>query len=81
MAYFFFGDIYLTYYKYFGFVGLKILQSYFRGSVANVDYETNSESNTTFYNDNFSNVFEDANGPFFSIINKVGYSAFLLVFQ
>jgi hypothetical protein len=81
MAYFLFGDIYLSYYKYFGFVGLKILQSFFRGSAANVDAETNSENNKSYYNENFSNIFEDATGPFFSILNKVGYSAFLLVCQ
>lgn len=83
VAYFLSGDFFAPYYKDYSFIFLKILQSFYRGSIDSVDEDS------SFDRDNINEPFngphsfgyyiKNAQGPFYSLPNKIGYAGYLIV--
>jgi hypothetical protein len=79
IVYYFYGDFYLIYYRDFGFIITKLIQSFMRGSLDNIDVETSIDVNISESQNYLKEIFRLAGGPFFSLVNKVGYTGFLVV--
>jgi hypothetical protein len=78
--YYLFGDYYLAYYKNYGFIVIKLLQSFMRGSADNIDVDPNGDRySIDDRTGSFDSQAKYSYGPFYSIVNKAGFTGYLLV--
>jgi hypothetical protein len=83
VAYFFTGGYVISYYRDFPFVFLKIIQSFFRGSIDNIDHDTTTDeyahTSTLSLPKNFNELIVKATGPYNSIIADMSSTGYLIV--
>lgn len=81
------GGYDLYYYKEYGFIFIKVLQSFMRGSIDSIDQDL-SVDRYTYTNSNsqvktFFDVITNAEQPFYDLVDKigvVGYIVYMIIF-
>jgi hypothetical protein len=82
VALYLFGDHFFPYYKKLGFIFIKVLQSFFRGTLDNSDYDPDMDRYGDFGEErsgSFWYYIRTARTPLFRIIAKVGSTGYLVV--
>lgn len=83
VSYFFTGGYFVSYYREFSFVYLKIIQSFFRGSIDNIDNDSTFDMYTNIPPPNstktFNQLLQDSTGSYNSIINDMSTFGYLIV--
>lgn len=83
-SYFLFGDFSLYYYKNYAFMFIKVLQSFWRGSMDNIDHDSRIDRNTVIHvtanaNKPYQFYIQNSVSPYFSIITSSSYSGYIIV--
>lgn len=72
VSFFMFGDFYHSFYKKLSFIFAKVLQSFFRGSLDNKDY------NPAVTDNYLINMISIGNNQYTDIVSKVGHSGYII---
>lgn len=72
VSFFMYGDFYQSFYKKLSFIFAKVLQSFFRGSLDNKDY------NPTITDNPLINIISIGNNQYTDIVNKVGHAGYIM---